>query len=384
MRRLSRDVWMLIGLALLLALMTGLAAINQTESQSEPPLYIDSEQPDGARALALWLDDIGYQVDESLLNVFKLPEEADLVLLLQPTTVLTTAELDQLEAWVEEGGNLVIAGNNAATALAARHFDFDLSFLRQRAEALAPQNPLFESPTVQNLPSVETQSGWRTERDDYVVHFASGETPVLVSFEHGNGRILLISAPFPLSNSGLKEEGNPELVLNILSAVDGPGVVWFDEWHHGLRTGGPDVSGPIDWLRLTPAGRAILYTSVVVFVALALGGRAFGRPVPLPKDSARRAPVEYITALANLNRRAGHRKSVMADYHHRLKRGLGNRYRLDPTLEDDDFVARLLNYNPTLNATALRELLVSLRQQKVSESELIELAAEVAQWSKES
>jgi hypothetical protein len=127
-----------------------------------------------------------------------------------------------------------------------------------------------------------------------------------------------------------------------------------------------------------------LYTSVVVFVALALGGRAFGRPVPLPKDSARRAPVEYITALANLNRRAGHRKSVMADYHHRLKRGLGNRYRLDPTLEDDDFVARLLNYNPTLNATALRKLLVSLRQQKVSESELIKLAAEVAEWSKES
>jgi hypothetical protein len=375
---------MLIGLALFLALMTGLAAISQTESQSEPPLFIDSERPDGARALALWLDEIGYRVDESLLNAFNLPEEADLVLLLQPTTVLTAAELDRLEAWVEEGGNLVIAGNNAATALAARHYEFDLSFLPQRAETLAPQNPLFESPTVQNPPSVETQFGWRTDRDDYVVHLASGETPILVSFEHGNGRVLLSSASFPLSNSGLKEEGNPELVLNVLSATGEPGVVWFDEWHHGLRTGGPDVAGPIDWLRFTPGGRAILYTTAVVFLALALGGRAFGRPVPLPRDSARRAPVEYITALANLNRRAGHRKAVLADYHHRLKRGLGQRYRLDPTLEDDDFVTRLHNYNPTLNATALRKLLVTLRQQKVSESELVELAAAVAEWTKES
>jgi hypothetical protein len=127
----------------------------------------------------------------------------------------------------------------------------------------------------------------------------------------------------------------------------------------------------------------LLYVAAIVFVALVLRGRRFGRPVPLPKDITRRAPLEYITAIANLGRRAGHRAAVLRQYHHWLKRGLGQRYRLNPTLPDDEYVTQLAQFNPNLDTTALRNLLARLRWGKVSESEMIQLAAETAKWLKE-
>jgi hypothetical protein len=95
---------------------------------------------------------------------------------------------------------------------------------------------------------------------------------------------------------------------------------------------------------------------------------------------ARRAPLEYITAIANLSRRAGHRRAVLDDFRHRLKRGLGQRYRLDPTLPDDQYLRHLAGLNPNLDVAALGSLLDRLRRPQVSEGELVALSADVADW----
>jgi len=102
--------------------------------------------------------------------------------------------------------------------------------------------------------------------------------------------------------------------------------------------------------------------------------------VPLQQDTSRRAPLEYITALANLSRRAGHRTAVMQDYHHRLKKRVGHRYRLDPTLTDEEFLTQLADYHPNLDLAALRSLLQRLSAANISESDMVQLAAEVAEW----
>ena len=97
----------------------------------------------------------------------------------------------------------------------------------------------------------------------------------------------------------------------------------------------------------------------------------------------RRAPLEYITAIANLKRRAGHRAAVLSHYRHRLKRSLGRRYRLDPTLSDEEYVSQLAKLNPNLDNIALRNLLTRLRRRPGNETEMIQLAREVSTWLKE-
>lgn len=112
-----------------------------------------------------------------------------------------------------------------------------------------------------------------------------------------------------------------------------PQEVAFDEFHHGYQT----ARTLNTWLRSTAQGRSLIYVAVVVFLYLLIGGRRYGRPLPLPGTTARRAPVEHIQAMANLFRRGGKRTAILHHYHDRLKRELAHPHRLNPTLADTDF-----------------------------------------------
>jgi hypothetical protein len=377
------DFWLALGLFLLLLVMTSLAAVQQTRNALSPPLSSLSAAPDGARALRLWLAELGYSVDDTPLDRFLPPPQAALIFMLEPFTGVTEQEWAALDAWVEAGGTLVLAGNQFGSQAALRHYGFRLTWLN--AESLTAPTPLLARPPLPAEVAVSTTAALHPERDDYVIHLAAGNQPALVSFAQGDGRVFVSATVAPFSNVGLKEGDNGLVALNLISAAGretARSAVWFNEWHHGRRGTEASVAGPGDWLRRTPSGQALLYTAAVVFVALILRGRRFGRPIPVAGDNARRAPLEYITALANMKRRAGHRTAVLAHYHHQLKRSLGHRYRLSPNLPDAAFVTQLAAYNPTLDAAALLDLLSRLRQPGVSEREMVELAAATGNWIK--
>ena len=57
---------------------------------------------------------------------------------------------------------------------------------------------------------------------------------------------------------------------------------------------------------------------------------------------------------------------------------LGRRYRLNPTLPDQEYVRQLAAYNPQIDQVSLSRLLAELRQPNLSESRMVELAAAVA------
>jgi hypothetical protein len=331
------------------------------------------------------MEELGYRLSNRVSADFTLPEDTSLVLVLEPRIGITGDEWEHIDLWVEEGGTLVLAGRRWVAAHAVRHYDFELVYLdeNEEVEALVPQNPLWVAPPVSGMVEARVKAFFETDRHDFVPHLAVEDKPVLVSFEQGAGQVFLSAVPFPFTNAGLKEKVNPELVLNLMTAGRSDGVIWFDDWHHGIRAFRQDVVGPEDWLRYTPSGRAALYAAVAVILALILQGRRFGRPVPLPKRALRRAPLEYVTAIANLSRRAGHRLATLQQYHHVLKRDLGRRYRLNPTLPDDEYVAQLSRCNPAIDETALQGLLLRLRKRDVSEAELVQLASEVATWLEE-
>ncbi len=70
----------------------------------------------------------------------------------------------------------------------------------------------------------------------------------------------------------------------------------------------------------------------------------------------------------------------MAQYRQWLKRDLGRRYRLDPTLPNDRYVEQLGDYRPDLDQDALLGLLRRLSKRKPSEEEMIAAAKETAEW----
>ena len=416
MKRPGRDTLLVAGLLAVLALVTALAAARQTQQSTPPPLASFSNAPDGARALKLWLQDLGYTVRDDSPDPFAVPDTARLAFMLEPSTAVTASEWRVLDAWVADGGTLVLAGDGLGMQLATEHYTITLGYLSDPAGNLTAQMPLFASPPLAGAAPVQAQAFLSTRRTDAAPLLAApvGQTapagpvagPVVLGFAQGRGRVIVSAAPFAFTNAGLKLAGNPELALN-LATVTGltagvannngtksngafgadaaGGVVWFDEWHHDVRPGNDaaGIVGPEDWLRATPAGHALLFVAAMLFLALLLRGARFGRPVPLPRDTARRAPLEYITAMANLHRRAGQRRAALRHYHDQLKRRLGRRYRLDSGLRDAEYVTRLARLRPALDEAALRGLLQALSQPAVSEDTLVRLAGQAADWMKE-
>ena len=381
--KLTRDAWLAIGLlAALLMIMFFVALDQQREGQDLPPLSSLSNATDGALALKLWLQEINYTVIEETLISYELPKTAQIVFVLQPSFV-TADELKAMDAWVQRGGTLIVA-DSSGFGNVAEHFNFDLGRFDQAPQSFIPQNPLLLNPPPQ-VPISTTGAGFQAgyylvpKRSSYVVHLAADGKPVLVSINIGSGRVILSSTTYPFSNLGLKQPGNPALVLNLLGFAKQQGSVWFDEWHHGVR-GAESATGPENWLRQTPLGRSVLFTAIIVFLALLFRGRAFGRPVPLPHELRRRGALEHVSAMANLSRLAGHRHAILLRYHHQLKRSLGRRYRLDPALPDAEYVNNLVRYNPTIDGDALLTLLNRLQQKKVGEAEMVHLAGEAARW----
>jgi hypothetical protein len=379
--KLSRDGWLGIWILLALVVVTAAAALQQNKMPVIPYLSTSSE-PDGVLALSMWLKDLGYESTESSQTAFEPSQNVKTIFIIQPLILVSENEWKLIDEWLEGGGVLVIAGDNSQTADALDHFDFSRIYLKEQAAELSVATPVLRSPAFASKAPVKTDQALNTTRTDFIPLLSVDGLPVIVTFEQGKGRVILSSTPYLFSNLALKDDVTATLVLNILALTGQKGVVWFDEWHHGYQQS-ESIIGPGQWLRRTSGGHALLFVVGVVFLALLLRGSAFGRSIPILHEYKRRGPLEHVTAIANLNRKAGHRNEVLKQYHQRVKRHLGQRYRLDPSLKDKEYASLLSQYNSSINKDALLNLLNQLSQRDVSEGELLKLAMEAARWLNE-
>lgn len=378
--KLSRDSWLGIGILVMLVLVTTLAAL-QRQDENQLPYLSTSLAPDGTLALSLWLNELGYPSADAFTLSFNPNAEIKIIFITQPVFLITPNEWKLLDQWIEEGGVLFLSGTNGVTNQAMRHFDFNISFLSRQAEEISAALPLLKSPVLESRVKLATNYGISTTRTDFTPLVAAQGKLILLTFQQGEGRVILSAAPKILTNRELKNEATAMLVVNMLAFTGEKGTVLFDEWHRGFQSEG--VVGLADWLRRTSGGHAILFTVFAVFIALMVQGRPFGRAIPLRHELKRRTPMEYVTAIANLNRKAGHRREVARQYHHRLKRHLGLRYRLDPSMSDEEYADVLAKHNSSIDKAKLLRLLKSLSEPGISEGELLRLSAEAAQWMNE-
>jgi hypothetical protein len=378
MKKLSPDTKLGVGVVLLLVLVTVFVAAQQEPEQEYPALSSLSPAPNGALALKLWVKELGYAVNEQTIASFAPPEDASILFMLEPLFPME-GEMVSIDDWVDEGGTLIVIGDQYGMYSLIDHYDFSFSFPPERTGLLGFEAPLLLSPTESAQSASSVRVTLDSERDDYVTLMTYQSRPVLVSFEQGQGRVILGTITESFTNAGLKETGNPELALNVLALARSKGIVWFDEWHHGVRSG-DQILGPAEFLRATPLGRSLLFVTFAVFITFLLQGRGFGKPVPLPQEIKRRGALEHVTGFANLSRRAAHHAAVMSYYHDQIKRKLGQRYRLDSAMDDEQYVGKLSEYNPAIEKDDLLNLLKRLKRGDMNETEMVHLAVEASKW----
>lgn len=375
--RISREN-ALIGLLLLLLLAAvGLAAARDAQP-APPPLLSTSARPDGARALRLWLETQGVRVLNGSRRQFAPPDGARVALVLAPSQPILPAERDRLLEWTRQGGVLLIAGSAEALL---RPLDVTREPRVWAPRRLTPVGTLLRGPLTPAPLTLGPDAYLKVARDDFVTLLAIDDRPLIVAFPLEEGRVIVSATAAIFTNDGLRQPGYAALTRNLIALSGETGPVWFDDWHHGESETAedPGAGGFTTWLRTAPAGQAVLLAGAIVFGVLLWQGRSFGRPLALPNSRPRRAPLEYIVAVANLNRRAGNRRAALDDLRLRLKRHLGRRYSLDPALPDEEYLHALADVQTGLDTAAVADLFTQLRT-AVGEQEFVRAAAAAARW----
>ena len=150
------------------------------------------------------------------------------------------------------------------------------------------------SSIIQAAPEAEIETTTLTAP---VVHLTNGEKNILVDALFGSGRIVYLSDPFIVSNSGINLVDNAQLAVNIVAS--GGGAIAFDEYHQGYGTNNNRL---FQYFAGTPVVAIFLQICLIAGFILLSQSRRFARALP-ENEPNRLSKLEYVSAMAELQRR---------------------------------------------------------------------------------
>ncbi len=272
-----------------------LAAIGGRGGQGGPPLDPTSTSPDGAKALALLLSDLGARVDQATGP--PAPGSGGTALILADRLDLDGHR--RLLDWVRAGGTLVAADPSLSTDFAAP------ARAPGAGGILTVTRPLTaecSSPEVAGVRVIDPAGGLALRPPTG----ATGCFPVggggdfLVVVPVGQGTLVLVGGPDAWTNAHLGQLDNSVLAANLL-APGGTGVTV--SWIIGPRAG----SGHLSLWELLPTRvkEGLAQLLIAVGLLCVWRGRRLGRPV-LETQPVELAGSELVAAVGTLLHQ-GHR-----------------------------------------------------------------------------
>lgn len=311
-----RGGWIWLAIALLIV---GVLQVVSSVT-SEPPALLDpaSASPNGALALKLWLQRIGYDVHVARapsLPISRIKSRSTLMLL-EPQSNPRPDQLRALTGWVRAGGRLVIIADSAAAPGILSNFRY--AIFDTLPAPIQIVQPLLAMPPTARLSGRSAAIIATGGRGVEVARTRFG--PVVAQNTVGRGVVWVVSATGLLANNGIARADNRRLLLNLAgvprSRVD------LDQITFSLSANQPTSS---NWLTGTAWGVVVLFGILMVLLYRGFSGRRLGPPIE-SHAVAFRPSVEYVLSMAGLLRRGRKRDEALLPYQRDLQRRLLNRY----------------------------------------------------------
>jgi len=266
---------------------------GQENDSGVPSTY--SPASSGAKAAFLLLDEAGYNAERWERPPADLPADSrsTVLVLAAPSNFPSAEERHELERFLRAGGKILATGSRSPWFVPDA-----------KAEAAPVVSPEFLDFEPRNLTAL-TRAGkiqmspgahWDSASVKYLVHYADGDRPIVVSYKVGRGEVIWWASSVPLNNAGISKAGNLALLLNSLGDAKETHVLW-DEYFHGYRrTLGSYFSEAPVLLGLAQCG--------VVLLALFFTYSRRNGPIRALYEPTRLSPLEFVYTLGNLYRRA--------------------------------------------------------------------------------
>lgn len=367
----------IIGLLVILNTLSYVKEEKKEDSEVFPNRSTYHSGPTGTRALHDLLNESGYKVIRWRETPDKLLSDSGMlvntfVVIGHTKIEFTDNDAEALRGWVGLGGRLVLidrkvdrelAPQSGGWSIKAQEFAFptiednpaESAQMTKGVTALQPVQPTVLTSTVESVMPSRFAARLRilppTEQnvieDDVptkqysarstapVVHIGNREGALLVDYAYGLGRIVVLSDPYIVTNSGIKLNDNLQLAINTL-ASDG-GLIAFDEYHQGR---GITQNAFASYFAGTPVLALAAQVVLVILLILWTNARRFGRPLPLPHVD-RRSSLEFVASMAELQERSRAFDLAIENIYTRTRRVLARHAGLDYNSPRSEIAARI-------------------------------------------
>jgi len=280
--------------------------------QGMPDYSVYSNAPDGLAQAGEVLRKLGWQ-PVAVTRPIQQTRHRGLLILVEPTRPglpvgpvppLSDADVDGLLDWVHQGNTLLICCPEKT-----RLYD-KLGVQLTNPDALPGDEVLHASPGAVGEYTARVEGiglEWPatvTGRGAVPLWWLGGQ-PAAVLVRHGKGRVLVAPDPSLLTHRGLLREDNVIFLYNLAALDAEGGRVYFDEYHHGIRSGG----GYWNYLRYHDQHWVVLNLVLIAGMALWAVGRRLGPAVPMPVTK-RADGVDYAGSVARIYQKADARPLV--------------------------------------------------------------------------
>lgn len=358
-----RQNWLAIVLGIGILLVMSTAAYlksKEAEGDGRPSSYSTLRR--GGKAAYLLLQQSGYPVERWQRSPKDLPADGHGVLLIigEPESYPTNEETNALARFLLHGGSILAAGM------------YPDSFVSKAAAANGPQRiGAVECKAV--APTRLTRGGsvsidgdlkWDSTDSSQLVHFADEKgNAVVVSYSAGNGSVIWWASAWPLSNAGIREKNNLELLLNSTSGYKR--VLWDEYYQDEHQQSGEHK--PVKVYSWALAQLALIGLAIVLTYS-----RRSGPLVPLVQES-RLSPLEFVETLGSVFRRARSTHVAVEIAFQRFRQVAARRLGIRGTSDATEIVDSMLHRGIRLSETTAN--LVRQSESAANDATLTEKAA---------
>lgn len=280
-----------IGMLLLMTLVAWLNSDDRDQGDGYPSSY--SVLRRGGKAAFLLLQQSGYPVERWEKSPSELPNEASGVTLMiaEPESHPQTQEYSALVRFLQHGGQILIAGTNPDRFLPQSAAEFGDARVGNSECTPAALTHLTRGGPI----SQDGDLSWSPTSFAAVVHFEDTDArPVVVSYGLGPGRVIWWASALPLTNAGIRDRGNLNLLLN--SVADSKRILWDEYYHQEHSLDAAHRDNPAQLWALAQAA----FFGILLVLTFA---RRSGPTVPMVRES-RLSPLEFVETLGNVFQRA--------------------------------------------------------------------------------
>ena len=333
LRIASEDRKLAIGFAAVLAFALLLAAfVVQADRGSGglPSSY--SAGNDGTKAAFLLLGQMGYSPSRWTENPRKLADvTANATLILAEPAPAEERDIAAVREFLRRGGRVVATGMSFARFVPEQRIRPGMPHFQWKA--YRPQEP---SDLTRGIDAIKLAPKFYFDWQKAEAPFREGEERPVTRFPYGAGEVIWWSTSEPMSNLGIREKDNAQLLLNSVGDAGRGPVLWDEYFHQGGRTVvGAVMAGPLRW--------GILQAALIGAIVCLTYSRRFG-PVRASVAGPRLAPMEYVETLAALYQKAGAAQIAVEIVWEHFREALQRRYSVRTDADANQLAATIVDH----------------------------------------